>query len=164
MRTDIAKKEDISILYNNEVSFIGVAGKSFKDVKDNFLKLNEILKEIDSLMLSKVVDAEIIMRGRIWTNKDPQTSISNFMNIKNKNKFEEIFGKKVRTFSIRVVTEDMKIMDNPNWFSLRIEPLANNPRYYFIQFVYRNESLEDVLAIADKIDEILLKSIEVVEE
>lgn len=163
VRADIAKKGSVSVLYDNEISYVGVAGQSFKEVKGNFTILSRILKELDPITYGKQRSVELIFKGRIWTKKDPQKTITNFMKTEKMDLFKNIFEKGIRPFTIRVVTEDHRIKDNPNWFSLRIEPLIRNPRYYFLELVYRNEDVSMTLKIADKIEEIITSSIEAVE-
>jgi len=163
VRTDVAKKGNVSVLYDNEISYVGVAGQSFKEVRANFAILGRILKELDPITYSKQRSVELIFKGRVWTKKDPQKTITNFMKTEKMDLFKNIFEKGIRPFTVRVVTEDHRIKDNPNWFSLRIEPLIRNPRYYFLELVYRNEDVSMTLKIADKIEEIIASSIETIE-
>lgn len=163
VKADIAKKGNVSVLYDNELSYVGVAGRSFKGVQGNFIVLSEVLKELDPITLNKQRGVELLLRARVWTKKDPQKSIADFVKTEKMKGFKDIFEKEIRPFTVRVVTEDSKILDNPNWFSLRIEPLIRNPRYYFLGLVYRNEDVSKILNIANKIEQIISQSIEVVE-
>src|SRR4030042_6803095 len=72
VRADIAKKGNVSVLYDNEVSFVGITGKSFKEVRDCFDALGETLSELDQIMFSNQKDVELVLRAHVWTKKDPQ--------------------------------------------------------------------------------------------
>lgn len=163
IRSDIAKKGDISILYDNETSFIGVVGKSFRQVTDQFEVLEGVLSELDPIMLSNKKYTELWLRSHIWTKKDPQKTIPEFLKDTKYDAFSAILGRKIRPFTIRVATEDQTIMDNPNWFDLRIEPLIRNPRYYRLDIVYRNNDKAVISKTIDNIEKIIHKVIATVE-
>lgn len=164
VRADIAKKGDVSVLYDNETSFVGVAGRSLKEVRRNFDVLGKLLRKLDRIMFNKQKYVELVLRSRVWTKKDPQKAIIDFLGMNGAEPFKNLFEKDVRPFGVRIVTEDLTIMDNPNWFELRIEPLIRNPRYYFIQLIYRNENGTKTLNIADRTEEIVFQAIKIVEK
>lgn len=164
VRADIAKRGSVSVLYDNELSFVGVSGRSFKEVIDDFALLGATLKELDPITFGKKSYIEIWLRARVWTKKDPQKTIAGFMKTEKIKSFKNIFGNGVRPFALRVVTEDPRIMDNPNWFSLRIEPQIRNPRYYFVELVFRNENVSKTLDMAKKIEKVIINSIGIVEK
>jgi len=163
VRADIAKKGNVSVLYDNDISYVGIAGRSFKEVLEDFNALGRVLKELDSITFDKQSYVELVLRARVWTKKDPQQTIASFHKAENVQPFAEVFGKGVRPFAVRVVTEEPRIIDNPNWFSLRIEPMIRNPRYYFVELVYRNEKVSKTLSIAEKIEQVISRSIEIIE-
>jgi hypothetical protein len=164
VKADIAKRGNVAVLYDNDVSFVGVAGRSFKEVVDNFATLEATLKELDRIAFDKKSTVEIVIRARVWTKKDPQKTIADFMKTEKIEPFKKIFGHEVRPFTVSVVTQDPRITDNPNWFSLRIEPQIKNPRYYFVELVYRNESVSKALGIAGKIEKVINDSIGIIEK
>jgi hypothetical protein len=163
VKTDIAKKGDVAVLYDNEVSFVGVGDKSFKQVREAFDISEGVLSEVDAIMLANKSRVELVLRADVWTKKDPQKEIGKFLGKKKFEAFASIFKNKVRPFTVRVATEDKEIIKNPNWFDIRIEPLIRNPRYYRIDLVYRNEDQSKTLEIADNIENTVVQAIKIVE-
>ena len=163
IKTDIAKKGNVTVLYDNEVSFVGVAGKSIKKVLEEFELLENVLCEIDQIIFANKSHVELVLRAHIWTKKDPQKTITNFYKTTNFDSFSTIFGEKVRPFTIRVATQDQEILGNPNWFDLKIEPMIRNPRYYHVDLVYKSKDAVKVIKLIKNMDSVIARTLEILE-
>lgn len=162
-RADIAKKGDIVVLYDNETSFVGIAGNKVEEVITNFAVLQEILKEVDINYSEKIKSAELVVNARVRTKENPSDVIHRFSRTDKLTPFRQIFGDDIRVFTLRIAPKDIIDVKNDNWFDVRIEPLFRNPLYYFVGIVYRNKDFSRVMSIGNNIEKIVLSVVDVVE-
>lgn len=167
VRAAIARKGNNEVIYNPDKGHVGISGENFKDVNRDFDILESTLKDDLEIDASAIKSTELVLANRVYTKNDPLEVISRFLYGKNISKFKEILGEDVKPFTVRIYSQTEisgSINTIPNWVDLTIEPFIPNPKYYFVRLIYRSTDNDKVKEISKGIDEIILKSIELIEE
>lgn len=84
-------------------------------------------------------------------------------NLKKEKKFSTIFGEDVVPLGIRLSPRDA-VIDEPNWFEYRIEPLISQPKnLYHISLIFRNQDTNPVIESIKNFERLSQNVIEVLE-
>lgn len=142
----IAKKGDVSIVADSERRFVGVDGRSPKDVSYSFEELTQILK--DELWVdvhAQVAFYEVIMRLNVLARSNPTKAIAEFFeDLVGIQVLDSIIGERTSLFTIRLVPKD-KLPSGNEWFDIRLEPDVSRPEQaMMVEIIYRKASYEDV--------------------
>lgn len=151
----VAKKGDISVVADSERRFVGVDGRSPKDVSSSFEQLAQILK--DELWVdvhAQVAFYEVNMRLSVLARGNPTKAITKFFeNLEGVQVLESIIGERTSLFTIRLVPKD-KLPSGNEWFDIRLEPDVSRPeRAMTVEIVYRKASYKDVRNFIDTVDQ-----------
>jgi hypothetical protein len=158
---NLATYKHTSVMYQKEgiPSFIGAAGKDKRQVLDTFDILQNILVNLDPTCLRRSSTIEMVSTTKVFGEKLPEEVIAMLASSKVP-KFEPIFGSKMRMVTTSFASPIEP--DKPEWF-VRIEPLFRSPRYYFVQLVYRDHRLANVLDISQKGEDIIRDVVDALE-
>jgi hypothetical protein len=151
----IAKKGGISVVADSERRFIGIDGRSPKDVSSSFEELTQILKkELWVDVYAQSAFYEINMRLNVLAHTNPTKAITKFFeNLEGIQALESIIGEKTSLFTIRLVPKD-KLPSGNEWFDIRLEPDVSRPeRAMAVEIVYRKTSYKDVRNFIDTADQ-----------
>lgn len=151
----IAKRGDISIVADSDRRFVGVDGRSPKDVSHSFEELTQILK--DELWVdvhAQVAFYEVTMRLNVLARSNPTKIITGFFeHLEGIQVLESIIGERTSLFTIRLVPKD-KLPSGNEWFDIRIEPDVSRPEQAVaVEIVYRKAAYKDVRNFIDTADQ-----------
>lgn len=159
----IAKKGEVSVAADSDRRFVGVDGRSPKDVLSSFEELTQVLKgELWIDVHAQAAYYEVIMRLNVLAHGNPTETIGRFFQSLESVQFlESIIGEPASLFTIRLIPKG-KLPGDTEWFDIRIEPDVSRPKSAFmVEVVYRKanyKQVEDFLnTIEQKIDTILNK-------
>jgi hypothetical protein len=160
---EIARKKDTVIIADSEASEIGVISRSLGEASASFGDLLKIVTEEIGVDLSeKAKSYKIIVHYKLNTGKIPLKEIPKAENKEFVNKFSEIMGEGLSSFSIRLAKKDSSI-NKGDWLDIAIEPDLIYENYYHIGVVYRNSNKEKTEAFAKDLETNLMKLINHIE-
>ncbi len=151
----IAKKGDIFVIADSDRQFIGIEGRTAKDVLSSFENLAQILK--DDLWVDVHGQAgyyEVITRMHVLAGVNPTVAIGRFFDgLAGVKDLELIMGEPTALFSLRLISKG-KLPSGEEWFDIRIEPDAARPgNTYVIEVVYRKSDYGQVKSFVNTIDQ-----------
>jgi len=151
----IAKRGDVSVVADSQRRFVGVDGRSPKDVLSSFEQLTQILK--DELWVDVHAQGayyEVIMRLSVLARGNPTAAITRFFEgMKGIKELESIIGEPASLFTVRLVPRD-KLPSGNEWFDIRLEPDVSRPeRAVAVEIVYRKASYKHVKDFVDTVDQ-----------
>lgn len=151
----IATKGEVSIVADSDRRFIGVDGRSPKDVLSSFEELTQVLK--DELWVDVHAEAayyEGIVRLSVLARGNPMVTVRKlFQNLETVQFLESVIGEPTSLFTIRLIPKG-KLPGDREWFDIRIEPDLSRPKSaYTVETVYRKANYDRVKGFVDTIDQ-----------
>lgn len=147
--------------YDLQKGFLSSEGDSFREVAEGARELRKIASGLVQGSLDEHVKwTEINFQGRVVTKTHPMAALKRFYRNMSFEEIERAFGDRFRPFSLRLYSSDepepkRRLVEIPNWTHFGMEPLVLNPTYFLLRLIYRRENVEDVLGLADRLEETL---------
>lgn len=141
-------------------------GRSLEDVMKIHQELILMATEDFKVNVDKETDyLEMISSVVVRSDKNPLKQIQTlFKSLQQIGKFSEILGTEVTLYSLRITPKETP-PGSKHWLDIRIEPRATMPEsVYFVNVVYRNDDISDVLRFSSEINNRILQLIQAVEE
>lgn len=160
---ELARKKETVVIANSEAGEIGVVSRSLEEASTSFGDLIKLVKEEIGVDLhEKVKNYQIIVHYRLNTGKNPLEEISKTGNKEFVNKFSEIIGESLSSFSIRLAKKDSSVYQN-DWIDIAIEPDLVYEDYYHIGVAYRNPNKDKIETFVKDLETNLMKLIKLIE-
>lgn len=159
---NIANKGKISVMYQKDSipSFLGISGKDTNEVLKQFEVLENLLQYTDPFILQQKKSIEAVVTAKLWSDKIPANEIPKMGGGVVKT-FGSALGANMRLISGVIAPESNK--EDEGWW-LRIEQLAGNPKYYFIQYVRRGLDKKQILSDSYASGEFIVNVIDLLEK
>jgi hypothetical protein len=147
--------------YDLQRGFLSSEGDNFPEVAEGARELRKIASGLVQGSLDEHVKwAEINFQGRVVTKTHPMAALKRFYQDMSFEEIEKALGDGLRPFSLRLYSSDepepkRRLVDIPNWTHFAMEPLVLNPTYFLLRLIYRREKVEEVLSLADRLEETL---------
>ena len=137
---NFARKGGIDIIYekSNIPTFIGVMGKNHNNVVTEFEHIKHILEDIDEFILEESTGLETVLSCKVFGDPKPNLLLPLFAKDHIK-KFDNKFGKNFVMDNFTLKHKNSKTL-----ISIHIAPLYRDIRYFYIQLVLKDDSLEHV--------------------
>jgi len=148
----IATKEGCSVEIKDEKQVIASEGRQVENVIKSFEDIMDITKEDFQVDLDEdIYYFELTSELIVKSDESPIKKIERFMGDKYR-VFDEIMGNETSGFTIRIVPKGL-IPSYKIWFDITIEPrVTMAEREYYVNIVYRDENIDNVLAFTREID------------
>lgn len=160
---DIARKAETTVMAESASGEIGVAGRSLQEATDSFEELTRIIdSELGISLQENVKFYWCIAHYRINTGKIPRDEIAKAENKDYITRFNEILGKSLSSFSIRLALKDA-IPNQKSWFDIAIEPDVINEKFYHVGVVFRNPDRGETETFVRDVENTLLRLIRIIE-
>jgi hypothetical protein len=160
---EIARKKETLVIADSEAGEIGVISRSLGEASASFGDLLKIIKEETGVdLIEKAKSYQITAHYKLNTGKNPLKEIPKAENQEFVNKFSEIMGEALSSFSIRLAKKDSSI-NKGDWLDIAIEPDLIYENYYHIGVVYRNSDKEKTETFVKDLETNLMKIISQIE-
>lgn len=160
---ELARKEETTVTVETGSCEIGVISRSVQKAKSSFDDLAKIIDSELSISLHKNVRFyACVVHYRIDTGKMPHKEIPKTQNKEYIEKFSQVLGEKLSSFSIRVAPKGL-IPNADNWFDIAMEPDIINEKIYHVGVVFRNSDRDKTETFVKDLESKLMKLIEVIE-
>ncbi|MFH0896838.1 MAG: hypothetical protein V1850_02160 [Candidatus Bathyarchaeota archaeon] len=160
---EMARKQETIVITDSETGEIGVVSRSLEEARTSFGELIKLIKEEIGVDLTEnVKNYQINVHYRLKTGNMPYKEIPKIENKEFINKFNEIIGQNLSSFSIRLAKKDSSAKKD-NWVDIAIEPDVVYEDYYHIGVVYKNPSKDKTETFVKNLETNLMKLIELIE-
>jgi len=159
----IAQKNGCWVNLEDSRNIFGCHGTSVDKVIQTFRELLDILAEDFFVDLSKETKyAELLANILVISDKNPLTSIQGSVS-RDMKRFSEILGTEVSDYRINLVPKGV-MPSSEKWFEINILPrVTMADKTYWVDIIYREESVENVITFADDLNSKVTKIIEEIE-
>jgi hypothetical protein len=159
----VARKDETTVRVESDTGEIGVVERSLEEACSSFMGLAEIVSsELEVNLHSNVKFYWIVIHCKIVTGKVPRREIAKIDNKEYMNKFSQIIGEDLTSFSIRLCPKDA-FPNNESWLDVAIEPDIANDQLYHIGIVFRNPNKDKTEMFVKDLENNLLKLIGIIE-
>ncbi|MDI6810407.1 MAG: hypothetical protein QMD80_01785 [archaeon] len=155
----IATKEGCTVEVKDERQLIASEGTQVEDVIKSFNDVMDISREDFHVDLERDVHYfELTSELIVKSDESPIENIERFMGDRYK-VFDEIMGNESSAYTIRIVPKGL-IPSHKIWFDITIEPrVTMAEREYYVNIVYRDEKIDNVLTFARDVNSKILSLI-----
>ena len=161
---EIARFKETVVFANSEAGEIGVISRSVGDAFSSFGDLLKVLaSEIGVNLGEKVKYYEAVLHCRAETGKKPTEEIAKAENKEFVSKFSEVLGENLSYLSVRLGKKDSSAKQR-DWLDIAIDPDPIYDGMYHIGVIFRNPDQEKTETFVKKLENNLLKLIQLIEE
>lgn len=156
----IAMKNNCIVEINDTRKSIGIEGVVIEDVIRTMEEIIEMSAN-DFKVKEKEMDyLELISHLQVRSDKSPLKAVENFCNIYKL--FDNVLHIETAPYSIKIVPKNID-PSSKNWFDILLEPRLTKPdNEYFVNIIYRNANLKDVITFASNIDATITSIIKII--
>ncbi len=168
-RLNIARKGACQVIYDPRVGNLGIAGRRYEEVLEEFDRVATMLKEMGFDFLKEMKCFELVLEGRVFAKGKPKPleKITDFLETEKFSALNRIIGAEVIPFDIRFcpksemgTIEDLRRI--PKWFDIHIHPYVPNPNYYGVRLVFRDTDISNVKKFAETANDKIVEIINVI--
>lgn len=168
-RLDIAKKGECRVVYDGLLGILSIVGRVPSEVMERFDEVGQMLKDLGYDFTTEIRTYEAYLRSKIFVKGKvrPLEAIANFLGPEKMTKFKDIVGEECAPLCIRFYPKnEMKAIENLRrtikWFDFNIYPHILNPQDFGIEVVLRNPELSILKDRFMRIEESILRIVEII--
>jgi len=149
------------VYYDPTRAFLSAEGSVPEGVHEAFGKLVKIAAALlGPTWATELKWTELYATIRILGERKPLESYTETYSPKIIERVGKILGTTVKPFLFAVFSspggeEGQPLNEIPNWVTIVVEPFIQNPKYYFMKLVFRQQDTEKVVGFASRLEKIV---------